>query len=137
MAYDVEMLRDFIEHLKWSLRVDHFEFTAGPEALNQELMEQVERFGRKRGVPRLLSLYLLRQDRPELTDDQMKKAIGKFAAGMAERREEQLRHLEALKECLDEACYHAAGKVMEIVVPGSKILNGSWFTDGESGSASS
>jgi len=137
MAYDVEMLRDFIEHLEWSLRVDHFELTAGPHALNPELIEQVERCGRKRGVPRLLSLFSLQRDRPELTDDQMKDAARKLAECMAERREEQLRHLESLKEVLQEACAHAAGRVIDIKVPGSKVLNGTWFTDSEAGSASS
>ena len=137
MAYDVEMLRDFIEHLEWSLRVDHFELTSCPHALNQELKEQVEKYGRKRRVPRLLSFFSLRKDRPELTDDQMTEAMRKFAECMAERREEQLRHLEALKEVLQEACAHAAGRVIDIKVPGSKVLNGSWFRGGEAGSASS
>jgi hypothetical protein len=45
---------------------------------------------------------------------------------MAASREEQLRHLEALNELLDEALAHAAGKEIDITVPASKVLDGSW-----------
>jgi hypothetical protein len=133
MAYDVEMLRDFVEHLKWSLRVDHFELTGGPDALNPELMEQVQRCGRKRGVPRLLSLFSLKRDRPELTEQQMKEAMRQLAKHMAKKRVEQLRHLEALQEVIEEACAHAEGRVIDIQVPGSKVLDGSWHNDAGNG----
>jgi hypothetical protein len=111
MAYNVKMIRDFIERLQWSLRVQHFELTAGPDALHPELLEQVGRFWRKRGVPRLLSLFALRRDRPELTEEQMGDAMRRFAAYMAQVRGDQLRHLEALKELLDEAYFYATGRM--------------------------
>ena len=127
-GYDAEMIQDFIEHLKWSLRVDHFELTAGPDALNPELEEQVNRAGRKRGVPRLLSLFSLTRDKPELTEKDMQEAMRRFAAYMAPKRDEQLRHLEALQEVLQEALAHATGRVFDVTVRGSEVLDGSFFT---------
>jgi hypothetical protein len=129
MAYDVEMIKDFIEHLELSLRIDHFEMTAGPDALNPELVEQIARYGRERGILRLLSTFSLERDKPELTHEQMMKAVRKFGKQMADRRQEQLRHLEALKDLLQEAYAHAEGREVEIRVPGSSVLNGSFFTD--------
>jgi hypothetical protein len=127
MAYDVEMIKDFIEQLKWSLRVDHFEFTHGPKALNPELADEVKRCARKRGVLRLLALFAIVRDKPELTDEQMDAAVARFGQIMARRRDEQLRHLEALEECLAEAWGHAHGSaVMDINVPASRVLDGSW-----------
>jgi hypothetical protein len=127
MSYNVKMIRDFIEQLKWSLRVDHFELTAGPEALNEELLEQVERTARKRGVPRLLSLFTIGLDNPELTDLQMAEAMRKFTAYAAENRTDQLRHLEALDELFKEALAHAEGRPLMINIPASKVLDGSFF----------
>jgi hypothetical protein len=129
MPYDVEMIRDFMDQLIWSLRVDHFEFTAGPRALNPELVEEVKRCALKRGILRLLSLFTVRKDKPELTAEQMQLARRMFAENQARERQEQLRHLEALHDVLDEACAHAAGRVIEIVVPASKILDGSFYGD--------
>jgi hypothetical protein len=127
MPYDAQMIRDFVTHLLWSLRVDHFELTAGPGALNPELKEQVERLGRQSGVPRLLSLFSLERDSPALTNEQMREAMRHFREHMAGTREEQLRHLEALKQVLDESLAHAEGRVFDIKLPGSKVLDGSWF----------
>jgi hypothetical protein len=127
MAYDVEMIKDFIEQLKWSLRVDHFEMSAGPNAISEELVEQVARCNRKRGVPRLLSEFFMTKDRPELADKEMREAVRRFGAWMAEKRAEQLKHLEALEELLEEACAHAVGRVIKVSVPGSKVLDGTFF----------
>jgi hypothetical protein len=133
MGYDVDMIRDFIEHLTWSLRVDHFEWTSGHKAFNQELDAQLARCARKRSVPRLVSQFSLEKDKPELTNQEMQEARRQFSTYMAKRRDEQLGHLEALKDLLDEACAHASGKIFEITAPGSRVLDGSWFQgqDGE------
>ena len=39
--YDVEMIRDFLEHLTWELRVQHFENTAEVGTPNDELVDQL------------------------------------------------------------------------------------------------
>ena len=130
MGYDVEMLKDFLEQLKWALRVDHFEFTHGPDALNPELKEQTDQCFAKRGVPRVLSLFSLSSEGRRLSREELQEALRRFAAFMAEKRAEQLRHLEALEELFDEALAHARGRVFEIKVPVSKILDGSFFKPG-------
>jgi hypothetical protein len=127
MPYDVEMIRDFVKQLIWNLREDHFKFTAGPDALNPELPEQVKACFERRCVLRLLALFGVVPDRPGMTDDQMREAKRLFAAHMAEFRAEQLRHLEALSGLLDEACVHAAGRLISVAVPASQVLDGTWF----------
>jgi hypothetical protein len=133
MPYDVEMIRDFIDHLKWSLRVDHFELTNGPDALNPELVDQVEHCMVKHGIPRLLPIFGVEPDRPGLTSGKIKEAMRRVAAYLAEKRQEQLRNLEALEEVLNEAYAHAVGQVIEIAFPASKILDGSFFSDKDPG----
>jgi hypothetical protein len=126
MGYDVEQIQDFIEQLKWSLRVDHFELTGGPAALDPELVDQVKRYAAKRGIRRLLSLFSLTRDDPAQSEADMQNAMKRFARNMAAKRGEQLRHLEALSELLQEAFAHAAGREYHIKVPASKVLDGSW-----------
>jgi hypothetical protein len=127
MAYDVEMIGDFIDQLTWDLRADYFEFTAGPNAHNPELVEQGKKNVQRWRVLRLLSLFALEKDRPELTGPQMSEAIRQFGATMARKREEQLLHLEALRELFNEACAHAGGTRIEIKVPASKVLDGTFW----------
>jgi hypothetical protein len=128
-GYDVPMIQDFIEHLKWSRRVDHFECTAGPNAHNPELDEQVTGCAKKRGTPRLLTEFYLKPDKPDFTDDRMKEAVRLFGSAMAKERAEQLNHLEALETVLREALAHAAQRgVIKITVPASKVLDGSYFS---------
>jgi hypothetical protein len=127
MAYDVDMIRDFIDQLLWGLRVDHFEMTGGPNALNPELVDQEKKNFKRRGVLRLLTLFSLRRDKPELTERQMAEALRRFAATMAKKREEQLLHLEALSDLFSEACACAEGQMIEVTAPASKILDGTWF----------
>jgi len=127
MSYDVKGFKDFIQHLLWSLRVDHFECTSGPNAYNPELGEQVKRLAIKRGIPRLLSLFSLKKDKPELTEQEMGIAMRQFAEEWAKKREEQLHHLEALEELFKEALAHAEGRVLHFTIPASKVLDGSFF----------
>ena len=129
--YDVEMLKDFLEQLKWALRVDHFELTAGPNALHPELLDQVRRTSKKRGALRLLAFYTLKKDNPALTEEDMQEAMRQFGLEWAKKRAEQLRHLEALDELFKEARAHATGELFGIVVPASKVLDGSWFKDSD------
>jgi hypothetical protein len=36
--YDVGMIRDFLDHLLWELRINHFELTSRPGTINEELV---------------------------------------------------------------------------------------------------
>jgi hypothetical protein len=134
MAYDVEMIGGFLEHLKWSLIVDEFEFRAGPEAYNLESAEKLQEYYTKRGTLGLLSLFGLTRDRPELTEEQIALAIRRFAKYVPGQRAEQLRHLETLEGLCCEARAHAVGRIIDITVPASKVLEGSWEAGPEGGS---
>ena len=42
--YDVKMIRDFLDHLIWEVRIGHFENTTAPGTINPELMDQIAKY---------------------------------------------------------------------------------------------
>jgi hypothetical protein len=49
-TYDLEMIKDFMEHLGWELRIKHFESTHERGAQHPKLTEQLRKCMLKRGV---------------------------------------------------------------------------------------
>jgi hypothetical protein len=102
--YDVDMVRDFLEHLLWAVRVRHFESTNKPGNLNPELLETLGKFVAKYpGSPWLLVSDFFADD-PSLPDSQKRHIRELFQAARASEAEEWLRHLEGLEPILQEAC---------------------------------
>ncbi len=52
MKYDTQMIRDFLEHLRWEIVISKYEAeSAAPERINPELLDQLKRYaGRYRCV---------------------------------------------------------------------------------------
>ncbi len=125
-GYDAEMLQDFIEHLTWTLRAEVFEHTPGSAAFDLEQFRQQARYKDKRGVFNLLPVVKLRDDTPSgMTEEQEEEVMERFDAYMAQKRAEQLGHLEALHEVLQEAMARLTGTVLDSPIPASKLLDGS------------
>jgi hypothetical protein len=99
-SYDVEMIRDFIEHLLWEVRIGHFEATSADGAINPELLEQIQRYQKKRQTIALLAANEI----PASGRDE----VGALKRRMAEVRQRQVDHLEALHTLFEEALFCAS-----------------------------
>ena len=104
--YDVGMIRDFIDHLKWELRVAHFENAEGvksggkPGRINLELVDQLNKFFEKRPRVLLQGLAINAEGVPPDISLAMRKEIFVEREAM---RQEQIDHLEALEPLFKEA----------------------------------
>ena len=94
-CYDVEMIKDFLDHLTWEMRARHLEST-GVTQTNPELVEMLAKHVRKRQTVGLLAVTALAEPpRPEILkgwNDAMRRLL-----------ERQIHCIESLAKVLDEA----------------------------------
>ena len=112
--YNVPMIRDFIEHLLWELRISIYENTASdPTKTNPELVEQLARCMERRGTHGLLcEAHLLETE--QLTPEEIAKASARVRKMTAERRKHELEALESLEGLFEEALLGAANPTERI-----------------------
>jgi hypothetical protein len=101
-CYDVEMIRDFLDHLLWEVRISHYESQSNK--INPELAEQLERYQKKRQTVGLLFATEIgaascSQDADKYRE--LQRIKGEF-------RNSQLLCLEALRSLFAEALENAA-----------------------------
>jgi hypothetical protein len=103
--YDVEMIRDFLDHLAWEVRVVQHESISHGDRLNPELQGQLKKYMDKyNGV----LMEISRLDTEGLPAAPLGRAVDNYRAARAAWAEEQLRHLEALRGLFEEALQCAA-----------------------------
>ncbi len=95
------MIRDFIDHLQWELRIRHFENTREIGTGHPELGEQLENCIRKRNTKGLL--YMNRVDKAGLAEDEAQQAINVIREGMAAEAQDALDALDVLDPIFEEA----------------------------------
>lgn len=116
--YDVRMIRDFLDHLTWELRICLFELgqqTTKPskdKPLNPELLEQLRKY-RERGCTLLPATDI---DTSGTTESEARAVVVAISEIEAKRRQEQLDHLEALAGLFQEALHCAAGPAGQIPI---------------------
>jgi hypothetical protein len=94
-GYDVAMIRDFLDHLAWELRIGHFENTTAPGTINPELAEQLAKYIRKYHCGLLIG--------DVTSESRDSEGFAKLRATRAQEREQQLNALESLTSLFDEA----------------------------------
>ena len=94
--YDVEMIRDFLEHLRWEYATVHFE-NVHPGGRNAELQEQLAKYMKK--YDSVLMYAIVSETKKSVSDE--------VVARYREKREQQceavLKALDMLKPALQEA----------------------------------
>ena len=94
------MIRDFLDHLMWQLRIAHFEVTSKPGTLNADLVKQLKPFL----VRHPCALVAQNEVDPTgVTPAEAEEACTKLRAGLAELFEERIAYLEALGPVFEEA----------------------------------
>jgi hypothetical protein len=100
--YDVEMIRDFLDHLLWELRIAvHESQSTDRTKTNPELVDQLQKYQKKRQTMGLLFATAV-EEKPTLPEKaaQLRKLLGEF-------RKSQLLRLEALLSLFSEAFENA------------------------------
>jgi hypothetical protein len=98
--YDVEMIKDFVEHLLWELRTDQFESSGG--AINPELVDMLGKYMTKRQTNQLLMSHVTK-----LEPDH--EAVRNWNDARRKLRDRQIHALEALQPVFAEALALASG----------------------------
>ena len=97
-AYDWRMIQDFLEHLVWEVRIEHFEHVT-PGVKNPELVHQLAKYHRKYKRTRLLiPIVAARRDKPP-----SREWVSAYHQAMRERLADELKALESLKPLFDVA----------------------------------
>ena len=99
--YDPEMIRDFIDHLRWELRIKRFENTHKMGTQHPELTEQLEKYIRKRNTKGLL--YTTRIDKTGLAEETAQEVINVIREGAARQAQKALDALCVLEPIFQEA----------------------------------
>ena len=106
-SYDLEMIRDFLDHLMWELRVVHFENTNAPGTDHGELMSQLQKYQRKYpGSTALMAMTVMKTD--GYSQDDIGRARRKLRWMRAQQAEDAIELLEALEPVFEEALTCAA-----------------------------
>jgi hypothetical protein len=100
-TYDLEMIKDFMKHLGWELRIKHFESTHERGTQHPELTEQLKKCMLKRNTVGLL--YANRIDRGGLAEDKAQEVIETIREASAMQAQEALDALDILEPTLEEA----------------------------------
>lgn len=100
-GYDVAMIRDFLEHLMWEVRIARAESTHLQSHAHPDLVDALARCMERRDTPALLAAEKIVQD--GATDDEMQRAAELLRAGNAKRMLRFLKALIILKPLFDEA----------------------------------
>jgi hypothetical protein len=106
--YDVDMIRHFLDHLLWEVRVLHFESTAAVGTINPELVEQLAKYSRKYHSKGLLIASELYDPDGDLAEAQIDRAADYWGKERAEVATEWIAALESLGVLFEEAFLCAA-----------------------------
>ncbi|MFC1633654.1 hypothetical protein ACFL5Z_02325 [Planctomycetota bacterium] len=99
--YKAEMIRDFLDHLRWELSICHFENTHTKGPMNPELVDQLKKYMQKYNTVGLMEAVVVnREGVPENIADQ---AIARFHKAKAESVEQSIRALDLLEPVFEEA----------------------------------
>lgn len=99
--YDVKMIRAFLEHFMWELRIKHFEVTHAPGTTNPEFIEQLKNCYHKYGTCGLLAIDTI--DPEGLPADQVQIANDYYREVTAKATQSAITALEYLDDFLEEA----------------------------------
>jgi hypothetical protein len=98
--YDATMIRHFLEHLLWEVRIVNEEYKQDPVTPNPELVEILARYSKMYGTA-LLEVTAL--DPSGLTEEQFRRLRTRVGAQRKEMFAAYLAHLEALTPLFEEA----------------------------------
>lgn len=121
--YDVEMIRDFIEHLKWELTINVHE-NQGNEKVNPELVEMLTKYQSKWNTMGLMPALELKGFTQENGFD-IQQATESFKQARAKMCQDALDAFKKLEDVFQDAfdcASHPDMITMKIVTPENKNI---------------
>jgi len=102
--YDIQMIKDFLDHLMWELRINHIENTNPGCATNPELVEQLSKYSNKYNTVGLMTAMKVTYEGAENIPDEIKALVTRSMQGeKANRSQEAVNALEILQPTLEIA----------------------------------
>jgi len=98
--YDIEMIRDFLDHLTWEVRILHYESINEDDSINPKLEDQLAKYSRRYKAVLLAETEL---DYEGLPVAMVQRARSCWKAAQVRATAEQLQHLEALAGLFKQA----------------------------------
>jgi hypothetical protein len=98
--YDVEMIRDFLEHLALEVRILHYESINEDDSINPKVEDQLAKFSRRYNA---VLLPVTELDYEGLPAAMVRRARNYWKAAQVRVTAEQLQHLEGLVGLFKEA----------------------------------
>jgi hypothetical protein len=98
--YDVEMIRDFLEHLTWEVRTLHYESINEDDSIHPKLEDQLAKYSRRYNA---VLLAVTELDYEGVPAAMVQRARNYWKAAQVTATAEQLQHLEALAGLFKEA----------------------------------
>jgi len=119
--YDVEMIRDFIDHLMWEVRISAMETQRDNVKPNPELVDQLKKYVDKRGVVGLLNVNELQDD---VGGEFGQRARHILRDKLNAQRKDWLLHMEGLGELFQEAlqCAEKPKHLSKVVTMAHTVL---------------
>ncbi|MHC4539734.1 MAG: hypothetical protein ACYS74_08140 [Planctomycetota bacterium] len=99
--YDVEMIRDFLDHLLWELRINHLENTNPGCEVNPELCNQLAKYIKKYNTAGLMAAMSI--DTDGVPEDVAEQALRTFHIARAQSSQEAIDALESLEQTFEVA----------------------------------
>lgn len=120
--YNVEMIQDFLEHLRWVYAVNHFENTH-KDSINPELVDQLEKYTRKYNTVGLMDEFFLTTN--NMSEEQKDQAMEKLRSMRAKQAKEVLQALDTLEPYLEKAfnCALHPYTIMQTEIEIDPLLN--------------
>jgi hypothetical protein len=106
-GYDVEMIRDFLQHLRWELVIKHFEVTHEPGVIDEGLFDQLQNYDRKYQTLGLLWIDFVQASEDDSKEDK-EKAHKILREALADYTQTMLDHLDALDVLFGKALEFSA-----------------------------
>jgi hypothetical protein len=94
------MIRDFLEHLTWELRILHYESINEDDTINPRLEDRLAKYSRRYNTVLLAETVLDHEGLPVAV---VQRARNYWKAAQVRATAEQLQHLEALAGLFKEA----------------------------------
>lgn len=100
-GYNVKMIRDFLGHLEWELRIKHFENTAKPGTINPELVDMLSKYQKKWHCVGLMTADAV--DTEGASEEETRLVLERWRQFLANITESQLEMFTSLKPLFEEA----------------------------------
>lgn len=138
--YDVEMIKDFVEHLTWELRIATYELKQSVKsdsvqqgAPNPELIENLMRCQQKRQTVGLLASTSIEDD---IGGEEGKEIARQMCASRLRDREAALQAIESLSELLEHEVFPCAESPESLLTIVAKTSDGKKWLEEDGDEAS-